>query len=54
MAERLVKNFEWIVITGEWLKKVSNGRPERLNGTSLTMKVDRNRKRLKLDMAVSN
>ena len=53
-AERLVKNFERMVITGERLKKISNGRPERLNGTSLTIKVDRNRKRLKLDMAVSN
>ena len=53
-AERLVKNFERMVITGERLKKISNGRPERLNGTSLNIKVDRNRKRLKLDMAVSN
>ena len=53
-AERLVKNFERMVITAERLKKISNGRPERLNGTSLTIKVDRNRKRLKLDMAVSN
>ena len=53
-AERLVKNFERMVITGERLKKISNSRPERLNDTSLTIKVDRNRKRLKLDMAVSN
>ena len=53
-AERLVKNFERMVITAERLKKISNGRPERLNGTSLTIKVDRNRKRLKLYMAVSN
>ena len=34
MAERLVKNFERMVITAEWLKKISNGRPKRLNGTS--------------------
>ena len=34
MAERLVKNFERMVITAERLKKISNGRPERLNGTS--------------------
>ena len=32
--ERLVKNFERMVITAEWLKKISNGRPERLNGSS--------------------
>ena len=29
-AERLVKNFERMVIRSEWLKKISNGRPERL------------------------
>ena len=34
MAERLAKNFEWMVITAERLKKFSNGRPERLNGSS--------------------
>ena len=33
-AERLAKNFEQMVITSEWLKKFSNGRPERLNGGS--------------------
>ena len=33
-AERLAKNFEQMVITSEWLKKFSNGRPEQLNGTS--------------------
>ena len=31
-AERLAKNFEQMVITSEWLKKFSNGGPERLNG----------------------
>ena len=33
-AERLAKNFERMVITSERLKKISNGRPERLNGRS--------------------
>ena len=33
-AERLAKNFEQMVITSEWLKKFSNGGPERLNGRS--------------------
>ena len=33
-AERLVKNFERMVITSERLKKFPNGRPERLNGRS--------------------
>ena len=32
--ERLVKNFERMVITAEQLKKISNGKPERLNCTS--------------------
>ena len=34
MAEQLAKNFKRMVITAEWLKKFSNGRPKRLNGLS--------------------
>ena len=33
-AERLAKNFKRMVIMAEWLKKILNGRPERLNGSS--------------------
>ena len=31
-AEWLAKNFERMVIVAERLKKIPNGRPERLNG----------------------
>ena len=34
MAERQEKIFERMVITAKRLKKISNGRPEQLNGSS--------------------